>query len=62
MKTQKQYFREAQHKNAEANELFLEFVRNGMTRDDLLKNIERRPSLWQRFYVWLEKLPKKEEL
>ena len=43
----------------ECNELFLAFVRDGMTREELQKNIDRRPQLWGRFAIWLDKLPTK---
>jgi hypothetical protein len=43
---------------AAVNEDFLWLVKNGMTQEDLKRNIERRPSLWGRFAGWVDKLPK----
>jgi hypothetical protein len=42
---------------AEVNLLFLELVMDGLTREELITNIRRRPALWQRFETWLEYLP-----
>ena len=55
--TQLQMFYAEQRKIAEANETFLFMVKEGMTREELAKCIERRPALWQRFENWLDKLP-----
>lgn len=57
MKSAKQYWHEAERRAAEANLLFLQFVKDGMTREQLARLISRRPSLWGRFSVWLDKLP-----
>lgn len=57
MWTQLQLFYAAQRKIADANSTFLELVKEGMTREELARNIERRPALWQRFENWLDKLP-----
>ena len=57
MKTAKQYYYQAVAKAAAANLTFLQFVKDGMTREDLQKLINKRPSLWGRFSVWLDKLP-----
>lgn len=51
-----QLYWSAHHKNAEINNLFLELVKDGLTKDELKKLIEKRPSLWKRFEGWLEKL------
>jgi hypothetical protein len=42
---------------AEANTLFLELVKEGMTREELQHNIARRPALWGRWAGFLDKLP-----
>jgi hypothetical protein len=42
---------------AEVNLLFLELVNDGLTREELAINIGGRPSLWQRFETWLDRLP-----
>jgi hypothetical protein len=57
MKTQEQHYEEARKKIAETNKLFLELVKDGMTRKELAANIKKRPSLWGRFENWLDKLP-----
>jgi len=57
MPTQVQMFYQAQRRIAEINEQFMEFVRGGMTREELARNIERRPSLWSRFSGFLTTLP-----
>ena len=55
--TQDVMFDHAQRRSFEVNRLFLEFVQDGMTREELARNIERRPALWGRFSSWLDKLP-----
>tara|TARA_R110000824_G_scaffold379016_2_gene570830 strand:- start:5010 stop:5189 length:180 start_codon:yes stop_codon:yes gene_type:complete len=55
--TQKQMFYNAHRKIAEANEQFLEFVKEGLTKAELIKLIARRPELWGRFKNWIPKLP-----
>jgi len=57
MKTQTRLYYEAQKRSADANETFLYMVEHGLTKDDLEKAIKRRPELWSRFYIWLDKLP-----
>jgi hypothetical protein len=37
--------------------MFLTFVEDGLTREELEKNIRRRPHLWRRWENWLDKLP-----
>lgn len=54
-------YRRAERNVAAVNEEFLWLVANGLTQEDLRRNIERRPSLWQRFEGWLDKLPRREE-
>lgn len=59
--TQKDMFYKARRQIAEVNNLFLEFVKDGsMTRQRLEKLIERRPELWGRFVIWLDRLPEEE--
>ena len=57
MMTQEQMYWKAHDRIAGQNEMFLLLVDEGMTREELEKNIERRPALWGRFSGWLEKLP-----
>lgn len=57
MPTQVQMFYKAQRDIATVNSDFLWLVENGMTREDLQRNIERRPALWERFSGFLETLP-----
>jgi hypothetical protein len=55
--TQVRMYYDAERKAGEVNATFLELVKGGMTREELARNIERRPSLWARFENWLTKLP-----
>lgn len=55
--TQQQMYYSAVRKTGEQDELFLQFVREGLTRHDLARNIERNPRLWLRYSAWLYKLP-----
>jgi len=55
--TQEQMFYQEQRKLADSNTTFLDLVNDGMTREELARNIERRPSLWSRFSTWLDVLP-----
>jgi len=57
MPTQEQLFYRAHTQISETNLQFLEFVKDGLTREELQRNIDRRPSLWGRFANWLPKLP-----
>lgn len=57
MKTQTQIFYDERKKIAGADELFMEMVKEGMTRDELVKLIEKRPELWGRFSNWIGVLP-----
>ncbi len=56
-RTQLQMFYAAHRQIAETNNTFLELVKEGLTREDLARNIARRPALWQRYAGWLDKLP-----
>lgn len=62
MPTQVQMYYHASRAAAETNETFLELVQLGMTKQDLETNIKRRPSLWQQFSGWLDKLPDSQEV
>lgn len=55
--TQMQMYYQAERQAAEVNLTFLELVADGLTREELARNIERRPALWSRFANWLPKLP-----
>ena len=55
--TQEQMFYQEQRKIADVDATFLELFDDGLTREELARNIERRPSLWSRFSNWLEVLP-----
>lgn len=55
--TQQQMFYNSVRKTGEQDELFLELVRDGLTRHDLARNIERNPRLWLRYSAWLHTLP-----
>lgn len=57
MQTQYQLAYQAQQYTAKQDELFLQMVRDGMTKTQLRQNIAQRPSLWARFEHWLDKLP-----
>ena len=54
---QKQMFYAESRKIGEADQLFLEFVDDGMTAKELSENIKRHPALWSRYAGWLEILP-----
>lgn len=55
--TQLQLFYQAERNIAGGNETFLELVKDGLTRGELARNIERRPELWGRFAGFLKALP-----
>lgn len=57
MKSQLQMFYEEQRKISDTNQTFMDLVRDGLTQEELRRNIERRPFLWSRFANWLDKLP-----
>lgn len=50
-------FYNAQCTLARENQTFLVLVQSGMTKSDLKRNIEKRPSLWKKYEHWMEKLP-----
>ena len=54
---QVQMYYNAERKSAESNQAFLFLVKDGMTRQELETNINRRPALWERFSNWLSVLP-----
>lgn len=54
---QRSMFYREQRKIADGNEMFLEMVRDGLTREELAKCIARRPALWGRFAGFLDTLP-----
>lgn len=56
-KSQYQMFYEEQRKIADADHLFMELVRDGLTRAELQAAINRRPALWERYENWLPVLP-----
>jgi hypothetical protein len=55
--TQEQMFYTASRRSADANQGFLNLVADGMTKQELEKNIARRPALWGRWSNWLAVLP-----
>ena len=57
VKSQTQIFYEESAKIGRTNELFLQLVKEGMTKEELQRNITRRPALWGRFSNWLPLLP-----
>jgi uncharacterized protein (UPF0262 family) len=57
MPSQEQMYYAAVRSSTEVNLQFLEFVKDGLTREELQTNINRRPGLWGRFSAWLDKLP-----
>ena len=59
--TQEQLFYAESRRNADLNMQFMEFVKEGMTRQELQKCIDKRPELWGRWSNWLNVLPSKEE-
>lgn len=54
---QVQMYYKSERKSAELNQAFLFLVKDGMTRQELETNINRRPALWSRFSNWLSVLP-----
>ena len=55
--TQIQRFHQAGRKIADLNDIFMDMVKEGMTRSELKKLIEKRPQIYGRFSHWLSKLP-----
>jgi hypothetical protein len=53
--TQAQMYYQAQRKQADGDNLFMEMVKDGsMTKGSLRKLIERRPETWGRYSNWLD--------
>lgn len=50
-------FYAASRNYAEGCLTFMDLVREGVTREELARNIERRPSLWSRYEGFLDLLP-----
>ncbi|CAK0773183.1 hypothetical protein CCP4SC76_5720003 [Gammaproteobacteria bacterium] len=46
---------------ANRNDMFLELVKLGMTKEALETNIKRRPWIWKVYEGWLEVLPSESE-
>jgi len=55
--TQEQLYYQYVRRLGERDELFMELVRDGLTRAELRRNIERRPSHWGRYAGFLKTLP-----
>lgn len=55
--SQVQLFYQAHRNIAGGNEVFLHLLRDGLTREELGRNIQRRPSLWGRFAGFMDTLP-----
>ena len=62
MKAQKQMFYESHRVIADANNEFMEEVRNGLTREELKTRITWNPDQWKRFEHWLSALPPEENM
>jgi hypothetical protein len=56
LKTQEQMFYESQKKSSEKHKLFLELVKDGMTKKELEANIAKNPAVWECYSRWLEVL------
>ncbi len=50
-----------ENKMATRNDLFLDLVKMGMTKEDLETNIKRRPWIWEVYEGWLVVLPTENE-
>jgi len=59
MKSQYQLQAEVAKQNGDINRTFMEIVKDGLTKEELQTNIDRRPELWGQFSGWLETLPAK---
>lgn len=55
--TQEQLYWNAERRAGVINETFLDAVRDGLTRRELVSLIAKRPMIWERFSNWLDKLP-----
>lgn len=63
--TQMQRYEIARRDLADANRVFMDLVNckaNPLTREDLARNIERRPAVWSRFAGFLQTLPSRKDL
>jgi len=58
--SQQQLYYAAVRAESERDQLFLDFVKDGMTCDHLKKLIDRFPQRWQKYANWLPKLPEGE--
>jgi len=58
--SQVQMFYQAHREVSAVNDDFMWLVQNGMTREDLARCIQLRPSLWSRFEGFLAQLPSRE--
>ena len=59
MKTQQQLFNEAHRKLADADQHFMDLIKdpvNPLTNDDLIKLVERFPQRWDRYSGFIGKL------
>jgi hypothetical protein len=54
MKTQTQIFYQESRKLSDANQAFMECIKNGLNKRELRQLIEKRPSVWGKFSNWLE--------
>lgn len=55
--TQEQLYTRSRDQAAGMDKLFLDMVRQGMTRQELERNIKRRPAVWSRYAGFINKLP-----
>ena len=55
--TQFQIFYAEQRKIADQNRLFLSFIDDGITSQELQKNIDRNPAVWSKYSAYLDILP-----
>jgi hypothetical protein len=54
MKTQTQIFYQESRKLSDANQAFMECIKNGLKKRELSQLIEKSPSVWGKFSNWLE--------
>lgn len=65
MLTQMQRYEIARRDLADANRAFMDLVNckaNPLTREDLARNIQRRPLVWSRFAGFLAVLPSEKDI
>lgn len=55
--SQMRLFEQERARIARLNLAFLDLVQDGLTREELTRNIERRPEVWERFAGFLGTLP-----